>query len=519
MILNVQTGNQSRGHRFHAPQAIAIHSPETYQDQLLQSRVIVDFEQRKSIIRAAALKAAEAVGGKAYIEENLLEEITALNEWPVPITGNFTPRFLALPAEVLITTMQTNQKYFPVKDSEGRLLPHFITFSNIESSRPESVKPGNERVILPRLVDAEFFWQQDRKLRLDERVLNLSSIIFQKKLGTLADKTRRLELLAEYIAEQLGMDPSLAKRAALLSKTDLMTNMVGEFPSLQGIIGRYYAGVDNEHTEVGQALEEQYYPKQSGSPTPASSTGEILSLAEKIDTLTGIFSAGLIPTGDKDPYALRRATLGILRIIIENRVDLDILALLEFSLEQFSHTFDANKTLSLITDFVYERLKGYCYEQGYSADEFDAVMSVSPTKPLDFEMRLQAIKEFKRLPEAKSLASANKRIRNILKKTAVVPAATITLQKQPEEKQLFEQAQMAAGDIRPLLTDGNYKAALNRLAQLRDSVDLFFDNVMVMTDDPALRASRLGLLAMLEKQFLQIADISKLQIVVSDHSE
>ncbi len=511
-ILGLETGSATRGHRFHAPHKLTIASPEQYQDTLYQEgKVIADFEQRKALIRDAAQKAASAVSGIAHIEEDLLEEIAALNEWPVPITGNFDPRFLGLPAEVLITTMQINQKYFPVKNVNGGLLPHFITFSNIESSNPASIQHGNERVVTPRLADAEFFWNQDRKKSLADRVASLSSIVFQEKLGTVAEKTHRVVKLAEVIATSINANADLAKRAALLAKTDLMTEMVGEFGSLQGIMGRYYAIADNEPTEVALAIEEQYFPKQSGGPTPTSTTGQILALAEKIDTLTGIFSAGLIPTGDKDPYALRRAALGSLRIIIENKLDLNILDLIDFSLTLFTHEFDRNETHKLVSDFVFERLKGYCLDQGYTADEFDAVISVTPAEPLDFMQRLQAVKAFRQLPEAESLAAANKRIRNILKKSDTEPAASIGALVEAEEKQLLQAAMQSADDIKPLLAQRDYQATLNRLAQLRNDVDAFFDSVMVMTDDLDLRANRLALLALLFEQFLTCADISKLQ--------
>jgi glycyl-tRNA synthetase beta chain len=511
-ILGLKTGAATHGHRFHAPQPLTIDKPENYAQILLeQGKVIVDFEQRKTMIRKTAEQAAAAVHGTAHIEEDLLEEIAALNEWPVPITGNFDPRFLALPAEVLITTMQTNQKYFPVKNAKGGLLPHFITFSNIESSNPLSIQHGNERVVTPRLSDAEFFWKQDRKKTLEERLLNLSSIVFQEKLGTLADKTERVVTIAEYIADNLNENTELAKRAALLAKTDLMTEMVGEFGNLQGIMGRYYALADHEPAEVAWALEEQYFPKQSGSPTPASKTGQILAIAEKIDTLTGIFSAGLIPTGDKDPYALRRAALGTLRIIIENRLNLNIKELIAFSLTQFTHEFEHDEIYKLIVDFVFDRLKGYCLDQGYSADEFDAVISVTPAEPLDFIQRLQAVKAFRQLPEAESLAAANKRIRNILKKSDTEAAGSVGELRDPQEKQLLAAALQSARDIQPLLADRDYQAALNRLAQLRNDVDAFFDHVMVMTDDLDLRANRLALLTLVSEQFLTCADISRLQ--------
>ena len=511
-ILGLTTGNTTHGHRFHAPAAITIDTPENYATILFeQGKVIADFGQRMQIILDAANSAASAVGGIAHIEEDLLAEIAALNEFPVPITGSFDTRYLALPAEVLITTMQINQKYFPVKNADGELLAHFITFSNIESKNPASIQQGNERVVMPRLADAEFFWNQDRKLRLEERTGQLSTIIFQKKLGSLADKSKRVEKLAEFIADSLQQDSSLVTRAAKLAKTDLVTNMVEEFGSLQGLMGRYYALADGEHPEVAQALEEQYCPKQSGSATAASPTGQILAIAEKIDTLTGIFSAGLIPSGDKDPYALRRAALGTLRTIIENKLEINLITCIDFSLQEFKHEFDLEKTRELLIAFVYERLKGYCLEQGYTADEFAAVFSILPAQPYDFQRRLQAVQNFRALAEAESLAAANKRIANILKKSADQAATMIGQLVEPAEIKLLASAEQAEKDVIPLLAAADYQAALNRLAGLREDVDHFFDDVMVMCDDADLRASRLALLNKLATLFLQIADISKLQ--------
>lgn len=511
-ILGLKTGATTQGHRFHAPQKITLTKPEDYADMLhRQGHVIADFEQRKTIIRDAAQKAAAAVGGKAHIEDDLLEEIAALNEWPVPITGTFDPRFLDLPPEVLITTMQTNQKYFPVKNADSGLLANFITFSNIESSNPKSIQQGNERVVTPRLSDAEFFWNQDRKKNLEDRVESLSSVIFQENLGTVYDKTIRVRNLAKFIAGHLGADVELAERAALLAKTDLMTEMVGEFGNLQGIMGRYYALAEHEPKSVAQALEEQYFPKQSGSPTAGSTTGQILAIAEKMDTLVGIFAVGLIPTGDKDPYALRRAALGILRTIIENKLNINIVELAEFAGVQIKTVSGQTATVDRVVDFIFERLKGYCLDQGYTADEFDAVISVNPAEPLDFMQRLQAVKAFRQLPEAESLAAANKRIRNILKKSDTQPADTVGVLLESQEKQLLQTALQSADDIKPLLAQRNYQATLNRLATLRNDVDAFFDHVMVMTDDLELRANRLALLNLLSEQFLTCADISKLQ--------
>lgn len=527
-ILGLQTGNQTRGHRFHAPQAITIDKPENYAEILFsQGKVIADFEVRKNQIRADAEKAASAVNGIAHIEEDLLEEIAALNEFPVPITGHFDERFLALPAEVLITTMQENQKYFPVKNTDGSLRPYFITFSNIESTRPASIQDGNERVVTPRLSDAEFFWKQDRRYSLADFAPRLETIVFQEKLGTVAQKVQRLVKLAEYIAPKINADVELTKRAAFLAKNDLMTEMVGEFGNLQGIMGRYYALADGENPTVAQAIEEHYLPKQAGGATPTSDIGCVVALAEKIDTLAGIFSAGLIPTGDKDPYALRRAALGVLRILIENKLNLNLHDLINFAnvacedivlthpSKSLKITEDFNEdrqqeNAKLVIDFIFERLKGYCLDKGFTADEFEAVLAVNPAEPLDFMQRLQAVKAFRQLPEAESLAAANKRILNILKKSDS-PAKTVGKLVEPVEIELLELAQKSAADIKPLLEKRDYQATLNRLAELKQPVDAFFDGVMVNCDDLELRANRLALLSLLSQQFLTCADISKLQ--------
>jgi len=558
-ILGLHTGRETQGHRFHAPQKIAIDKPENYAELLFtQGKVIADIEQRKAIIKDAAQTAAANVGGIAHIEADLLEEIAALNEFPVPITGGFHDRFLALPAEVLITTMQTNQKYFPVKNADGGLLAHFITFSNIESTRPESIQQGNERVVTPRLSDAEFFWNQDRKHSLEQHGQKLANVVFQEKLGTMADKTERVKKLAMYIAEWLTKQNStvklsdldveikknkkLAERAALLSKADLLTSMVGEFGNLQGIMGSHYAKADGEEKGVVDAIKEQYYPKQSGDSVATSLTGQALAIAEKLDTLTGIFSAGLIPTGDKDPYALRRAALGILRTLIENNLRLrNISDLVEKSLRYYTHSFDFKATQTAVTHFIHERLKGYFLAEGYSADEFDAVINsnsgaflVSPADdPVDFEQRLKALKEFRKLPEASSLAAAHKRIRNILKKSDFVSNKDKNydfnvlhnlknegVSVENAAVQLLDSILQLLKDIEPYQRqkwdsgtpkDPDYTKILTRLALLRDDVDTFFDEVMVMCDDEKLRNAYLDLLNMLSEQFLTCADISKLQ--------
>ncbi len=513
-ILGVSTGRITFGHRFHHPDAIELENPADYCEQLLSSgKIIADYNQRRQKIEEQVINAAKSIDGTALINADLLDEITALVEWPVPVVGRFDQQYLSLPPEVLILTMQSNQKYFPVKDKQGDLLPYFITISNIESTNPNAVKCGNERVIHPRLADAKFFWEQDRKTTLESRVVSLANIVFQHKLGTLADKTHRVEKLAEEIAGILNVDASLAKHAAFLAKADLLTSMVGEFPSLQGIMGRYYALAEGEPPEIATALEEQYLPKQSGGPLPSTKTGQILSLAEKIDTLVGIFSAGLIPTGDKDPYALRRAALGVLRIIIEKKLDLDLPELLDFSIGNYPHNFDPIDTKKAVYEFIIDRLRSYCLDRGYNHDEFDAVLSVKPTKPLDFDLRLHAVKEFTTLPEAESLAGANKRIRNILRKSGIKITTEISVHElvSSEEIKLLEATKSASKTVTPMVQRREYTAALSHLAQLREPVDVFFDEVMVMVDDPLLRQSRLGLLTLIEKLFMQIADLSKLQ--------
>jgi glycyl-tRNA synthetase beta chain len=414
---------------------------------------------------------------------------------------------------VLITTMQENQKYFPVKDRSGALLPHFITFSNVASSCPDTVRSGNERVVRPRLSDAEFFWNQDRKKTLEERVPDLAQVTFQKTLGSLLDKTRRVQKLAGEIAGRLQLDGAKAQRAALLAKADLLTEMVGEFTNLQGTMGRYYALAEGEPEEIAAAIEEQYLPKISGGVLPQSQTGRIVALAEKLDTLTGIFSAGLIPSGDKDPFALRRAALGTIRILIEGGLDLELPELIRLALEPLHHQFEREATYQAVHEFVLERLRGYCLERGVQHDEFDAVLAVQPSSLVDFEARLGAVKVFRSLPEAESLAAANKRIRNILRKSEEPVVANVEEHglREPQEIALLRGARDGREAVLPLLQARDYTGALCRLASLREAVDAFFDGVMVMADDIELRRNRLGLLAIVEGLFLDVADVSRLQ--------
>ncbi|HIL92033.1 MAG TPA: glycine--tRNA ligase subunit beta [Cycloclasticus sp.] len=509
-LLGLTTSNTSYGHRFHAPEAITITSASEYETQLNAAHVVANTEKRKAIIEEQANVAASAVNGTAHIEPALLDEITALVEYPVAVTGSFDAHFLALPKEVLITTMQINQKYFPILDDNGDLLPYFITISNIDSSNPSSVSHGNERVIRPRLADAEFFWQQDMKTTLADRIASLDNVVFQHKLGSIGEKTKRISALSSQLAEQLGFDATMATRAAQLSKTDLVTDMVGEFASLQGVIGRYYANENNEATEVASAIEEQYLPKQSGGALPTTPTGKVLALSDKLDTVIGIFSVGLLPTGDKDPFALRRASLGVLRIIIENELALDLNKLISLSCKQFTHTFNANETKLLVFNFMIDRLKGYALSKGYTAEQFAAVAGVGCSEPVDFMNRLDAVKRFAQMDEAASLGEANKRIQNLLKKAPenVVNKFDARLLSDTQEVELYKQLQAIENQVSPLIEQHDYIQALKQLSALKEPIDAFFEHVFIMADDEELKHTRLALLAKIHANFIKIADIS-----------
>ena len=513
-ILSVKSGRETRGHRFHHPETITIPSPNEY-EMLLEThgKVIADLDRRKEAVRGQVNEIALKVNGKAMIDEDLLEEVSAMVEWPVAVMGNFEKRFLDIPQETLILTMKTNQKYFYLVDNKGTLLPHFITVSNIESKDVSKVQEGNERVIRPRFADAEFFWSQDRKSKLVDRLTSLGSVIFQKKLGTLLDKTRRVEKLSSAITDQLGGNTTLTVRAAELSKCDLMTEMVGEFPSLQGVMGRYYAEHDGEDTEVATALEEYYKPKFSGDTLPQTITSQSLAIADRLDTLVGIFAIGQMPTGDKDPFALRRAALGVLRILIENNLDLDLLHLIKIAAEQHDAAIKAHNAESAVFDFILDRLHAYYLDKGIRPDVLDAVLSTKPSKPLDINNRLLAVDAFRQLAEAESLAAANKRIGNILKKIkGDLPSNIDTkLFQENAEKDLYQTLAKLDDKVQSLIYDAKYQEALAELSTLRTSVDPFFDDVMVMADDDALKNNRIALLNKLHSLFLQIADISKLQ--------
>lgn len=515
-ILGVNSGRETYGHRFHCPQRLSIESPAAYLDLLKdQGKVIADYSLRRKMVRDQAIKAAKAVGGEAFIDDGLLDEVTALVEWPVAVCGQFDTDFLDVPAEALISSMQGHQKYFPVKDTSGQLLPYFVTISNIDSKDPSKVKEGNERVIRPRLADAAFFWNQDRKQPLEAYSSMLDSVVFQAKLGSLREKVQRVSVLAKTIAADLGADVKHAGRAALLSKNDLMTEMVGEFPDLQGVMGRYYALHDGEPEGVALALDEQYMPRFAGDQLPSQPIAQALAIADKLDTLVGIFAVGLIPTGDKDPFALRRAALGVLRTVIEQKLELDLVKLLDLAIESTKEKVgDLKANLSSqIYDFMMERLRTYYHEKGVSADLFDAVLARRPPSPLDFDRRITAILAFRQLPEASSLAAANKRIRNILKKSDgnIPSAVNHEILVEPAEKALAEAVNALSKTVSKLLDAGNYNEAMTHLAGLRTPVDSFFDTVMVMTDDIQLRNNRLALLNQMNTLFLRVADLSRLQ--------
>ncbi|HKE97222.1 MAG TPA: glycine--tRNA ligase subunit beta [Povalibacter sp.] len=514
-ILGVAAGKQSHGHRFHAPQAITITSPAKYAEILREKgHVVVDAGQRRESIRAGVTAIADSLGGTAVIEAALLDEVASLVEWPVPLAGRFDARFLDLPPEVLIATMQDHQRYFPVRGTDGRLVNSFITVANIESRDPGKVRDGNERVVRPRLADAAFFWETDRKQRLSDRRGALKAVTFQNKLGSLFDKSVRVATLAAHIAEVMRTDGSLARSAGELSKCDLLTAMVGEFPELQGLMGRYYALHDGEHEEIAAAIEEQYWPRFSGDRLPTTRTGVAVSMADKLDTLAGIFAIGQKPSGTRDPFGLRRAALGILRICLEQQLDLDLLQLVQVAVSQ-QPVSAPPETVDEIWTYLLERLRGSYLEdtsRGVTTEMFDAVLGSKPQSPHDIDMRLRALQSFLSLPEAESLSSANKRIANILRKATLDVSSAVDTNRLevPAERTLFENVLTTERAVNPLLARREYTAALSHLAGLRQGVDAFFDGVMVMAEDPELRANRLALLARLRAVFLQIADLSRL---------
>ncbi|BAN68004.1 glycine--tRNA ligase subunit beta [endosymbiont of unidentified scaly snail isolate Monju] len=511
-LLDTPAGRVTRGHRFHHPEGITLYDPADYAAILENvGKVIAYFPDRRSRIRAQVEATAKKLGGVADIDEALLDEVTALNEWPVPVAGSFDADFLEVPHEALVSTMKGNQKYFPVFDAEGRLLNHFITIANIESREPEMVRAGNERVIRPRLADARFFWEQDGKKRLEDHIDSLRDVVFEKRLGSMYEKSERVAALAARIAEQIGGDVEKARRAGMLSRCDLMTEMVYEFPDMQGIMGRYQALRDGEDPELAHALDEFYMPRFSGDRLPETRTGIAVALAERLDTLVGIFGIGMKPTGDKDPYALRRAALGALRILREHSLSLNVLELLDQAREQLGDRLDDNGVVETVWQFMRDRLRRLYADAGVSADIFEAVITVAPPDLADIEQRIRAVQAFLKLPEAEALIAANKRIGNILKKAGENIPRTVDPERFEEtaEQVLLDEIKTVEGGL--LLRTDDYIKQLETLARLREPTDRFFDEVMVMAEDPLVRNNRLALLRRARELFLQVADIGRLQ--------
>lgn len=513
-VLGLSSGRTIRGHRFHCPQPLTINHADDY-DQLLaqQGQVIADFEQRKTLVREQVLAAAAQAGGQVAIDEALLEEVTALVEWPVALIGSFEERFLAVPAEPLISTMKDNQRYFPLTDSHGQLINKFVFVTNIASKDPQQVIAGNEKVVRPRLTDAEFFFITDRKQPLAERLASLDSVTFQQQLGSLGDKAKRISQLASFIASKLGADSSAAARAGLLAKADLMSNMVMEFPDTQGTMGMHYARLDGEGEAVATALLEQYLPRFAGDRLPTTSTGAAVAIADKLDTLVGIFGIGQAPKGDKDPFALRRAALGILRIMVELQLPLDLKELAQQAASAYGNRLSDATAAEQVVDFLLGRFRAWYQDEGVATDVILAVLARRPTRPIDFDRRVRAISAFRERSEAAALAAANKRVGNLLDKAGHELGSAIDPQLLADgaERDLATAISAARGQVAPLFAAGDYSTAMTALAALRPSVDRFFDDVMVMVDDSAVRHNRLALLKALRDLFLEVADISLLQ--------
>lgn len=512
-ILGVASARTIRGHRFLGEKEFEIQHADQY-PQLLREKgsVVADFNERKAEILAKSQAKATALGGVADIEESLLEEVTSLVEYPNVLAAKFEERFLAVPAEALVYTMKGDQKYFPIYDKDGKLLPHFIFVSNINPEDPTAIIEGNEKVVRPRLTDAEFFFKTDLKQKLVDRLPRLETVLFQQQLGTLKNKTDRIEQLAGEIAKQIGADEAKAKRAGLLSKCDLMTNMVFEFTDTQGVMGMHYARHDGEDEEVAVALNEQYMPRFAGDELPKSLVASSVALADKFDTLTGIFGIGQAPKGSADPFALRRAALGALRIIVENNLPLDLEDLVKKSAALFGDKLTNQNVVADVVDFMLGRFRAWYQDEGIAVDVIQAVLARRPTRPADFDARVRAVSHFRTLDSAEALAAANKRVSNILAKAdAAIGEINLTACVEPAEKSLAEAVLALRTEVQPLIAQGDYTAVLDKLANLRAPVDSFFDNVMVNAEDPALRQNRLAILNTLQGLFLQVADISVLQ--------
>ncbi len=514
-VLGLPTGNVTRGHRFHSSGDITLQRPEDYVEALAAAKVVASFEQRREMIRDQVQVEASALKATAVIDDDLLDEVTGLVEWPVALTGSFEERFLEVPAEALVSSMKEHQKYFHLVNAEGSLRPNFITISNIESKDPIQVIAGNERVIRPRLSDAAFFFETDKKTSLEQRVPRLENVVFQQQLGTLREKTARMEKLAGELARLIGSPPELASRAALLSKTDLLTEMVLEFADMQGIAGYYYALNDGEPPEVAAAIVQQYWPKFAGDKLPEGTTACALGLADRLDTLVGIFGIGQPPTGSRDPFALRRASLAVLRILVEKQLDLDLRHCLALAEAQYPPGVIAPGSTEQVLDYMIERFRAWYEEEDIPAEVFKAVSARKPSRPLDIQRRVHAVHAFSRLPEAAALAAANKRVSNILGKLDAAHQfneVSADLLVEPQEKALAAELAGLEQQVQGHLDADEYTEALACLAGLRAAVDNFFDGVMVNAEDSALRHNRLNLLKTLRDQFLQVADISQLVV-------
>ena len=508
-LLAQTAGRESMGHRFHHNQPVSIQRPADYVEALRNAKVLVDFNERRELIAARVNELAAKENGQAVVPAALLDEVTALVEWPVPLVCSFEEHFLQVPQEALIATMQDNQKYFCLVDGNGKLLPRFITVSNLDSKDPAQVIAGNEKVVRPRLTDAEFFFLQDQKQPLESFNERLKNVVFQAELGTVYEKAERVSALAALIAGQIGGNAEHAARAGILSKCDLATEMVGEFPEMQGIAGYYYAQLNNEPGDIAAALNEQYMPRGAGAELPASLTGAAVAIADKLDTLVGIFGVGMLPTGSRDPYALRRAALGVLRILIEKKLELPLTPLLQAAIDQYGSRIKADGLLAQVHDFVFDRLRARYEDAGIEISVYQAVRAVHPDSPLDFDQRVQAVQHFRSLSEAEALAAANKRVSNILGDAQGGEVQEILLAEAAEQA-LFAALQQAQQDVAPLAAAHDYTGILARLAQLQQPVDAFFDDVMVNAEDSATRANRHALLAQLRGLFLSVADVSQL---------
>ena len=511
--LGIFSDNKITGHRFHHNGLVTINHANDYQASLKKAFVIADYDERQQLIFEQINKAAASINGKALIDTELLEEVTGLVEWPVTLVGSFDKSFLDIPAEPLIYSMKDHQKYFPVLGEDGQLINKFIFVANIESKDPQQVVFGNEKVIRPRLADAEFFFNTDKKHTLESRLMKLESVLFQKQLGSLKEKSERIAQLSEFIAVELNENKDDAYRAGLLSKTDLLTDMVLEFPQVQGTMGKYYARNDGESEAIAQALEDQYRPRYAGDDLPDGQIGCAVAIADKVDSLVGIFGINQAPKGDKDPFALRRAAIGLIRIIIEKDLNLDIAILVNESIKLFSDKLINKNTAENVIDFVMGRFRAYYQEKKFNIDIIQAVLAKKPTAPLDFDKRIKAVSYFRDLVEAEALAAANKRVGNILAKFdgELYEIFNDDLADEGAETLLATVYSDINNTIIPLLAEQDYQAALTELAKLKAPIDNFFDNVMVMSDDEAVKINRLTLLNLIRNSFLAIADISVLQ--------